>query len=232
MTMPPGANITVALVEDDSRVRRQLVGVLKHAPGVACLGEFSNAEDALREIPRLPPNVVFMDINLPGMDGVRAVQELAQLVPQTQIVMLTIHDDTEAIFQSLAAGASGYLLKPVRAADLLDAVRNVSSGGVPMTSNVARKIIQSFKQPAPSRQGMEELSDREMEVLEYLAKGYLYKEVADLLKIAYPTVHHHVEHIYEKLQVRSRSQAVAKFFGLRSTTPAGLPGAGFGGAER
>jgi DNA-binding NarL/FixJ family response regulator len=213
MTPPTGSPISVALVEDDPRVRRQLVSILNQSPGVTCVGDFANAEDAVREIPRLAPRVVFMDINLPGMDGLQAVQQLAPAAPETQIVMLTVHDDTETIFQSLAAGASGYLLKPVRAADLLDAVHNVSSGGVPMTSNIARKIIQSFKEPSGPRQDMEGLSDREREVLELLAKGYLYKEVADLLKISYSTVHVHVGHIYEKLHVRSRTQAVAKFFG-------------------
>ena len=133
------------------------------------------------------------------------------LSSQSQIVMLTIHDDTDTIFNSLAAGASGYLLKPVQSAELLEALRNVSSGGVPMTSNIARKIIQSFTQ-TPPRHEMERLTDREREVLECLAKGYLYKEVADLLHISYRTVHSHIEHIYEKLHVRSRTQAVAMFF--------------------
>ena len=204
--------ITVVLVEDDPGVRRHLASILKHAPEVTCLGTFANAEDAVSEIPQLRPKVVFMDINLPDHDGVWAVQQLARVAPQTQIVILTIHDDTDTIFNSLAAGASGYLLKPVQSAELLEAVRNVSSGGVPMTSNIARKIIQSFTGSTPARNEMESLSDREREVLEYLAKGYLYKEVADLMHISYSTVHTHVEHIYEKLHVRSRTQAVAMFF--------------------
>jgi DNA-binding NarL/FixJ family response regulator len=207
MTSKP--TITVALVEDDPGVRRKLASILKHAPGVACLGTFANAEDAVREIPHLRPKVVFMDINLPDHDGVWAVQQLARVAAQTQIVILTIHDDTDTIFNSLAAGASGYLLKPVQSTELLEAVRNVSSGGVPMTSNIARKIIQSFTGATSTRNEMESLSDREQEVLECLAKGYLYKEVADLLHISYRTVHSHIEHIYEKLHVRSRTQAVA-----------------------
>jgi DNA-binding NarL/FixJ family response regulator len=219
-TMTSASIISVAVVEDDPGVRRQLVGILKRAPEVVCLGEFATAEEAVRQIPPLAPKVVFMDINLPGMNGVRAVEQLAQSVPQTQIVMLTMHDDTETIFQSLAAGAHGYLLKPVRSAELLDAVRNVSSGGVPMTGNIARKIIQSFKELAPAREPVEGLSEREREVLECLAKGYLYKEVASLLGITYGTVHTHIEHIYAKLHVRSRSQAIAKFFGQSPPAPA------------
>ena len=213
MTMPTQPMISVALVEDDPGVRRHLGSILKHAPGVACLGTYANAEDAVREIPQLRPMVVFMDINLPDHDGVWAVQQLASSSSKTQIVMLTIHDDTDTIFNSLAAGASGYLLKPVQSAELLAALRNVSSGGVPMTSNIARKIIQSFASPppVPARPEMEQLTERERQVLEHLAKGYLYKEVADLLHISYRTVHSHIEHIYEKLHVRSRTQAVAMF---------------------
>ena len=214
--MPDSHTINVALVEDDPGVRQRLASILKRAPGVNCVGTFGSAEDAVRDLPQLQPAVVFMDINLPDHDGVWGVQQLSPRLPDTQIVMLTVHDDTDTIFQSLAAGASGYLLKPVHSAELIDAVRNVSSGGVPMTSNIARKIIQSFTPPpSPSTStpsGLESLTERELEVLGYLAKGYLYKEVADHLNISYRTVHSHVEHIYKKLRVRSRSQAAARYF--------------------
>jgi DNA-binding NarL/FixJ family response regulator len=212
MTNSPA--ISVALVEDDAGVRQRLANVLKQAPGITCAGSFATAEEAVQAIPQLRPQVVFMDINLPDHNGVWAVQQLSPLLPRTQIVMLTVHDDTDTIFQSLAAGASGYLLKPVQSAEFIDAVRNVSSGGVPMASNIARKIIHSFAQPAPAAASteMESLTDREREVLDHLAKGYLYKEVADRLNISYRTVHTHIEHIYEKLHVRSRTQAVARFF--------------------
>jgi DNA-binding NarL/FixJ family response regulator len=211
--MATGANINVALVEDDPGVRQRLATVLKHAPGIACVGAYASAEEAVRALPQLRPDVVFMDINLPDHDGVWAVQQLSPQLPKSQIVMLTVHDDTDTIFQSLAAGASGYLLKPVQSAELIDAVLNVSSGGVPMASNIARKIIQSFAQPAPAApEGMETLTERELEVLGYLAKGYLYKEVAELMKISYRTVHTHIEHIYQKLHVRSRAEAAARYF--------------------
>ncbi len=217
LNVPAKPKITVAVVEDDARVRQHMANILKRAPDVACLGIFSNAEDAVREIPQLRPMVVFMDINLPDHDGVWAVQQLSPRSLQTQVVMLTVHDDTDTIFNSLAAGASGYLLKPIQSAELLSAVRTVSSGGVPMTSNIARKIIQSFGNATTAsvnsnREEMACLTAREREVLECLAKGYLYKEVAELLKISYRTVHTHIEHIYEKLHVRSRTQAVAMFF--------------------
>jgi len=206
--------ISVAVVEDDAGVRQRLANILKQASGIFCAGSFGSAEAAVNAIPQLRPKVVFMDINLPDQNGVWAVQQLSPLLPKTQIVMLTVHDDTDMIFQSLAAGASGYLLKPVQSAELIDAVRNVSSGGVPMASNIARKIIHSFAQSAPAAisSDMRSLTDREREVLDHLAKGYLYKEVAERLNISYRTVHTHIEHIYEKLHVRSRTQAVARFF--------------------
>src|SRR6185295_3973364 len=157
---------------------------------------------------------VLMDINLPGMDGVECVRRLIAASPRTQFLMLTVHDDTEAIFDSLAAGAAGYLLKPVRTQELLAAIRDVSTGGSPMTSNIARKVVQSFKQaPAPSDEATN-LSKREKEILDALAEGYLYKEIADRLAISYSTVHTHITRIYEKLHVRSRGQAVAKYRGF------------------
>jgi DNA-binding NarL/FixJ family response regulator len=128
--------------------------------------------------------------------------------------MLTVHEDTDFIFESLAAGATGYLLKPVRAAELLAAVKNVHAGGAPMTSSIARKVVQSFKQARPSVSDREELSPREQEILDYLAKGYSYKETAEQIGISYSTVHTHIEHIYHKLRVRSRAQAVAKYLGV------------------
>ena len=205
--------ISVAVVEDDKQVRRSLADILTREPGITCVGEFADAETALSELPRLQPKVVLMDINLPGMDGVECVRRLSLLAPDAQIVMLTSYDNTEAIFNSLAAGASGYLLKPVTAAQLLAAVRDVFAGGAPMTSNIVRKVVQTFKQPAPAAKELENLSTREQEVLGLLAKGYLYKEVADQLKLSYGSVHTYIERIFKKLHVRSRAQAVAKFHG-------------------
>jgi DNA-binding NarL/FixJ family response regulator len=203
--------ITVAVVEDDAMVRRSLVGILKRGPGVICVGEFGNAEEALREIPPLQPKVVLMDINLPVMDGVHCVRRLSELAPKIQVLMLTVFDDTDSIFNSLAAGASGYLLKPISTAQLLSAVRDVYAGGAPMTSDIARKVVQTFKQPAPTSGETESLSPREQEVLDFLAKGYLYKEIAEQLDISYGTVHTYIERIFKKLHVRSRAQAVAKY---------------------
>jgi len=215
MSRPDDNQITVAIVEDDSKVRHSLASILKRGSGVHCVGEFGDAEEALRELPRLRPRVVLMDINLPGMDGVTCVRKLSELLPEMQIVMLTVYDNTDAIFNSLAAGASGYLLKPVSTAQLLAAVRDVYAGGAPMTSNIVRKVVQSFKQPAPAERETENfsLSAREQEVLDFLAKGYLYKEIADQLAISYGTVHTYIERIFKKLHVRGRAQAVAKYLG-------------------
>lgn len=205
--------ITVAIVEDDAQVRQSLESIMKRGPEVLCVGAFANAEEALRELPGLKPRVVLMDINLPGMDGVECVRKLSGLLPEMQIVMLTVYDNTDAIFNSLAAGASGYLLKPVSAAQLLAAVKDVYAGGAPMTSNIVRKVVQTFKQPVAAARETENLSAREQEVLDYLAKGYLYKEIAEQLGIGYGTVHTYIERIFKKLHVRSRAQAVAKYLG-------------------
>ncbi len=213
MSQLEGKEITVAVVEDDSQVRQSLVGILKRGVGIACVGEFADAEQALRDIPGLQPQVILMDINLPGMDGVECVRRLSALAPSAQIVMLTVYDNTDAIFNSLAAGASGYLLKPVTAAQLLAAVKDVFAGGAPMTSNIVRKVVQTFKKPAPAAAEADSLSPREQEVLDLLAKGYLYKEIADQLNVSYGTVHTYIERIFKKLHVRGRAQAVAKYLG-------------------
>ncbi|HWF18492.1 MAG TPA: response regulator transcription factor [Verrucomicrobiae bacterium] len=207
-------NTTIAIVDDDASVRRSLTGILQRSPGIKCVGNYASAESAIEEVPRLAPQILLMDINLPGMDGVACVRQLARLAPKTQIIMLTVHDDTTAIFNSLAAGASGYLLKPVRATDLIAAVRDVFAGGAPMTSNIARKVVQSFKQTPPAGHVAEELSPRELEVLDCLTKGFVYKEIAEHLEVSYATVRTHIERIYEKLHVRSRSEAVAKYHHL------------------
>lgn len=208
---PEHPHKTFAIVEDDEAVRQSLRSVLDRAEGFQCVGTFATAEDALRDIPACQPEIVLMDINLPGMNGVECVRQLGLLVPDTLILMLTVHDDTETIFDALSAGASGYLLKPVLAAELLAAMRDVQAGGAPMTSNIARKVVHSFKkQPAPA-QANEILSPRETEILDLLAHGYIYKEIAQQLDITYRTVSTHIERIYTKLHVRSRAQAVAKF---------------------
>jgi DNA-binding NarL/FixJ family response regulator len=203
--------ITVSIVEDNDQLRGTLARVISRAEGFRCLSQFGNAEAALDALPRDPPEVVLMDINLPGMNGVECVRRLKQLLPATLVVMLTVYEDTENIFNALAAGASGYLLKRTTSAELLAAIRDVQKGGSPMTTHIARKVVQSFQKAGQSGQATENLSQREQEVLDCLSQGFLYKEIADKLGISYETVHTYVRRIYEKLQVRTRTEAVAKF---------------------
>ena len=203
--------ISVAIVEDDPRVRRTLASVISRGDDCRCAGEYATAEEALNEIPRRAPQVVLMDIDLPGMNGVECVRRLVEQLPQVQVLMLTVFKDSDSIFDALTAGAVGYLVKPVRAAQLIDAVHDVYGGGAPMTSGIARKVVQVFQRSQPSAREVENLSPRELEVLELLARGYLYKEIASRIGVAYATIRTHVERIYEKLHVRSRSQAVARY---------------------
>ena len=152
-----------------------------------------------------------MDINLPGMTGIECVRQLKPLLPDTQFVMLTVYEDAEHIFNALAAGASGYLLKRMPRAELLAALKDVHAGGSPMSSNIARKVVQSFQRIGSQKSNEEDLSPREREVLGLLERGYLYKEIADSLQISVVTVNSYIRRIYEKLHVRSRAQAVAKY---------------------
>lgn len=211
-------NIAVAIIEDDAPAREILVRWLRQADGFRCVGEHASAESALRHLPQEKPDVVLVDINLPGLNGIECVRRLKPQLPQTQFVMLTVYEDADHIFDALKAGATGYLLKQTTRPELLAAVRQVHAGGSPMTSNIARKVVQSFQQkPAvrgtPPSEGadMAELSPREREVLDLLARGYLYKEIADTLNISLPTVNTYIRRIYEKLHVRSRWQAAARY---------------------
>jgi DNA-binding NarL/FixJ family response regulator len=203
--------ITVSIVEDNDELRGTLARVINRAEGFRCLSQYPDAEAAVEALPRDRPDVILMDINLPGMNGVECVRRLKQLAPACQVIMLTVYEDTENIFNALAAGASGYLLKRTPRAEVLDAIREVNRGGSPMTTHIARKVVQSFQQPGASTQSTEGLSPREQEVLDCLSKGFLYKEIADKLGISYETVHTYIRRIYEKLQVRTRTEAVAKF---------------------
>jgi DNA-binding NarL/FixJ family response regulator len=151
-----------------------------------------------------------MDINLPGLNGVECSRQLKPQLSSTQIIMLTVYQNTEHIFNALAAGATGYLLKQTPPNELLAAIRDVHAGGSPMSGHIARKIVQSFQQRSPASQESQSLSPREAEVLDHLAKGFLYKEIAEIMKVTYATVHTHIRHVYEKLHVRSRTEAVAK----------------------
>ena len=203
--------ITVSIVEDNDQLRGTLARVINRADGFRCLSQYPDAEAAVEALPRDRPDVVLMDINLPGMNGVECVRRLKQLAPDSLVIMLTVYEDTENIFNALAAGASGYLLKRTPRAEVLDAIREVHRGGSPMTTHIARKVVQSFQKTGASSQPTESLSPREQEVLDCLSKGFLYKEIADKLGIGYETVHTYIRRIYEKLQVRTRTEAVAKF---------------------
>jgi DNA-binding NarL/FixJ family response regulator len=192
-------------------LRDTLARLIAREDGFECVSNYPTAEAALEGLPKDKPDVVLMDINLPGMNGVECVRRLKQSQPDMQVVMLTAYEDTENIFNALAAGASGYLLKRAPRAELLEAIREVCRGGSPMTPHIARKVVQSFQKPVASSQPVENLSEREQEVLDCLSQGFLYKEIAEKLGISYETVHTYIRRIYEKLQVRTRTEAVAKF---------------------
>jgi DNA-binding NarL/FixJ family response regulator len=202
---------TISIVEDNEQLRGTLARLLNRVEGFRCVSQYGSAEAALEALPADKPNVVLMDINLPGMNGVECVRKLKQVAPETLVVMLTAYEDTENIFNALAAGAAGYLLKRAPRTELLDAIREVCRGGSPMTTHIARKVVQSFQKAGASPQPTENLSTREQEVLDCLSQGFLYKEIAEKLGISYETVHTYIRRIYEKLQVRTRTEAVAKF---------------------
>lgn len=203
--------ISIVVIDDDDSLRKILSGWIQEAEGFACVGAFPDAESAIAEVASFRPDVALVDINLPGLSGIECVRELKPLIPGTQFVMLTVYEDSDHIFAALSAGATGYLLKHTTREDLLSSVLEVHAGGSPMTSNIARKVVQSLQRSKPQRNPAEELSKRENEVLVLLAQGYLYKEIADNLGISFQTVNTYIRRIYEKLHVHSRSQAVALF---------------------
>lgn len=203
-------NTSVAIIDDDGPIREILAGWIGRAAGFRCAGQFASAEEALAGLPELRPDVVLADINLPRMSGIECVRKLKRDLPAAHFVMLTVYEDADHIFDALAAGAVGYLLKRTSKDELFAALRDVLAGGSPMSSNIARKVVQSFQQPAEENADAR-LSQREREVLEKLAGGFLYKEIADGMGLSLPTVNTYVRRIYEKLQVHSRSQAVARY---------------------
>jgi DNA-binding NarL/FixJ family response regulator len=202
---------TVAIVEDDSDFRATLAHYLEDAPGYRCVCTCSTAEEALQKIPRLQPEVVLMDIHLPRMSGVDCTRRLKEVCPNIQILILTVYEDNDRVFGALKAGASGYLLKRADPADILRSIQDVKQGGAPMSSQIARRVVQSFREPAQNTLKDEKLSQREEEILQELSKGYSSKEIADRLSVSVNTVRTHLQHIYEKLHVRSRTEAVVKF---------------------
>jgi DNA-binding NarL/FixJ family response regulator len=209
--------IKVAIVEDDSRFRESLAVVVDGVPGFRCVGAFGNAEAALKELPRDWPDAVLMDINLPEMSGIQCVARLKELRPALQIIMLTVYVDDDQIFQSLQAGASGYLIKKTPHVEIFAALKEVQQGGSPMSGMIARRVVQFFQQRKESTDETQNLSKRELEILGLLAKGYQYKEIADQLSLSFFTVRIHIHRIYEKLHVRSRTEAVVKFLGSKKS---------------
>jgi DNA-binding NarL/FixJ family response regulator len=201
----------IAIVEDDWAVRENLALLISKAPGFSCVATCESAEEALLRLPGLAPDVVLMDINLPGKDGISCVAALREVLRKTQVIMLTIEEDSEKVFESMKAGATGYLVKHVAPQEILEAVAEVHRGGAPMSSHIARKVVTAFRQPTVAVGEEANLTTREEEVLRLLAKGRRSKEIADELGVGIGTVNTHVRHIYEKLHVRSRAEAVARF---------------------
>lgn len=201
-------SIAVSVVEDDVKLRGSLARLINSTEGLTCVSQHPNGENALKEIPISLPKVVLMDINLPGMNGVECVRRLKELLPAVQVVILTVYEDTSIIFSALSSGASGYLLKQSTAEQIIEAIRDVHAGGSPMTSHIARKVVASFRRISKPTQDYEKLSLREQQVIDRLAQGQTYQEIADALDVSYATVHTHIRHIYGKLHVRSRTEAI------------------------
>jgi DNA-binding NarL/FixJ family response regulator len=207
--------ISVAIVEDVRGTRENLMELLKRSSGMKCVGAFSSGEDAVRDLPALAPEVVLMDINLPGMNGVQCTSKLKALLPKTQILMLTAYENSDLIFESLRSGASGYLMKNTEPGEIIHAIEQVMAGGSPMSMQIARKVVGHFQEiKKPSRE-FEKLTPRETEILAHLAKGFQYKEIAEQLHISLHTVRGHLHEVYEKLHVQSRSEAIIKFLGKK-----------------
>ena len=207
--------INVAIVEDDAKLRETLKRYLTAQPGFRCASAYPNAEMALSGLPHVRPDVVLMDINLPGMNGIECVAQLRASIPALKIIMLTVFEEDDQVFKALSAGAFGYLVKSSRPAKIIEAIREVHSGGSPMSGNIARKVVQSFQTQAAAQKAAraetDALSPREVEVLQALSKGQTYKQIAANLGISLGTVRTYIQRIYEKLHVHSHAEAVVKF---------------------
>jgi DNA-binding NarL/FixJ family response regulator len=208
-TAPP--LISVALVEDDAGVRESLVALLNRAEGVRCLAAYPSAEEALAGLASLEPDVMLMDINLPRMSGIEATRALKRLRPEVRIVILTVYEDNRALFDSLQAGACGYLLKWIAAERIVEAIRAAKEGGMPLTPRMAAKVADYFQNLGQPGNDLDSLSPRERQALGMMAEGFLYKEIAQKMGVTYVTVNEFVKHIYEKLHVHSRTEAVVRF---------------------
>lgn len=203
-------NIRVAIVEDDANVRLNLSLIIRSAPGHACVAACESTEEALRVLPSKRPDVVLMDLHLPGRNGIECVARLRTLIPGAQVIMLTVEEDAAWVLEALKAGATGYLVKHAPPDEILEAVAEVHRGGAPMSSHIARMLVMTFRDAQPGPPAVD-LSGRERDTLRLLARGHRTKEIADELGIGVGTVNTHVRHIYEKLHVRSRAEAVARW---------------------
>ncbi|MEP7263499.1 MAG: response regulator transcription factor [Bacteroidota bacterium] len=204
--------IRVAIVEDISDIRQGLELILNTTDGFTCVSTFSNAEDAVLNLPALNVDVVVMDIHLPGMTGIECITRIKDKCAGTQFMMFSVYDDDDNIFDALKAGAAGYLLKKTSPGKIIDAIVELQNGGSPMSAHIARKVVSAFRQPEKNKTTEDALSSREMEVLQLLAKGLLYKEIAVKLSIATGTVKQHIHNIYEKLHVQNKTEAINKIF--------------------
>jgi DNA-binding NarL/FixJ family response regulator len=214
--------IRICIVEDDAGIRESIMDYMLRAPGFECVGAFATGEEAVQGIPALSPAVVLMDINLPGMSGVQCVKELKEKMPKLQCMMLTVYENSNRIFEALSAGACGYLLKSTPLERLLEAIEDVQNGGSPMSSSIARKVVQAFHPSAKAGPLIEQLSPREQQVLNWLAEGFAYKQIAAEMNLSMGTIRTYIRSMYEKLHVNSRTEAVVKY----------LAAAGVGGRAR
>jgi DNA-binding NarL/FixJ family response regulator len=206
-------SISLAIVEDLDEVREGLKQFISLNPEFKVLDTFKTAEEALYDLPRLKPDIVIMDINLPGMNGIDCIKEVKNKIPGTQFMMFTVYENDEKVFEALKAGASGYLLKNTGLVQMIEALQELHHGGSPMSANIARKLVTVFRQQGSDAVPVHTLSNRENEILQLLSKGLLYKEIADQLSISTSTVRQHIHKIYDKLHVQNRTEAINKAFG-------------------
>src|SRR6185503_1314974 len=212
-TFGKNMSISLAIVEDLDEVREGLKQFISLNPEFKVLDTYKSAEEGIYEIPLVKPDIVIMDISLPGMSGIECIRVLKNKVPMTQFMMFTVYENDEKVFEALKAGASGYLLKNTGLIQMIEALKELHNGGSPMSANIARKLVKVFHEQEKNVASLESLSNRENEILQLLAKGLLYKEIADQVHISTSTVRQHIHKIYEKLHVQNRTEAINKAFG-------------------
>jgi DNA-binding NarL/FixJ family response regulator len=206
-------SISIAIVEDLEAVRNGLKDFISLSTDFLVVGVFKTGEEALKELPNIAPDIVIMDINLPGMNGIECIRQVKDKAPQTQFMMFTVYENDEKVFEALKAGASGYLLKNTGLLEIVESVKELHDGGSPMSANIARKLVNLVRDTGKDTAFMNVLSPREKEILQLLAKGLLYKEISHQLQITTGTVRIHIHKIYEKLHVQNRTEAINKAFG-------------------